>query len=87
MPKISNTSGKTSVNGDIRGFTLASGLKPILDERGLSIRQLAAAIDYRPESVRMLYNNDMERLPRDLIARVCVYLDIDISDLLHINEK
>lgn len=63
---------------------IKSDLKTILDERGISIRQLAHAIDYRFESVRNLYNDEMERLPKALIYRVCTYLEISISDLLKI---
>lgn len=63
---------------------LKSNLKQILDDRGISIRHLAQAIDYRFESVRNLYNDDIERLPKDLLYRVCTYLEIEIGDLLKI---
>ncbi|QNM43723.1 helix-turn-helix domain-containing protein [Shouchella clausii] len=61
---------------------IRSNLKTLLDERGISIRQLAKDIDYRFESVRKLYNDDLERLPVDLLDRICDYLNINISDLL-----
>ncbi|NYV67588.1 helix-turn-helix transcriptional regulator [Bacillus sp. Gen3] len=61
---------------------IRSNLKPLLDERNISIRQLSKDIDYRFESVRKLYNDELERLPVDLLDRVCIYLDIEISDLL-----
>ncbi|MET3658508.1 helix-turn-helix domain-containing protein [Sporosarcina psychrophila] len=63
---------------------IVSNLKAILDEREISIRQLSQAIDYRFESVRNLYNDDMERLPKDLLYRVCTYLEIEIGELLKI---
>jgi len=63
---------------------IKSNLKELLEERKISIRQLAKDIDYRFESVRKLYNDEMERLPKDLIYRVCMYLEIEISDLLKI---
>lgn len=61
---------------------IRSNLKPLIDTRGISIRQLARDIDYRFESVRQLYNDEMERYPRDLLGRICAYLDVSISELL-----
>ncbi|MCM3273061.1 helix-turn-helix domain-containing protein [Paenibacillus elgii] len=61
---------------------LKSNLKQILDERNISIRQLSKDTNYRFESVRLLYNDEMERFPRDLIEVVCSYLQVPVSDLL-----
>jgi len=61
---------------------IKSDLKRILDARDISIRQLARDIDYRFESVRKLYNDELERLPVELLGRVCDYLDIEINELL-----
>lgn len=57
-------------------------LKEILDERGESIRKVAEAIDYRFESVRRLYNNSAPYYHRDLLNKLCIYLEIEIGDLL-----
>jgi len=59
-----------------------SRLKNILDERGLSIRKVAADTGLQFESVRRLYNNDTERFPREILAKLCEYLGVGISDLL-----
>lgn len=59
-------------------------LKEILDERGISMRELARAIDYRRETVRQLCNNDIERLPLEMLARICGYLDVEPGDILTI---
>lgn len=61
---------------------IQSNLKPLLEERGISIRQFAKDIDYRFESVRKLHNNELERFPSDLLDRACEYLDIEVGDLL-----
>jgi len=66
---------------------LKSNLKEIIDSRGLSIRQLAKDIDYRFETVRQLYNNDTKQFPRDLLVKLCAYLEIDISDLLKLDRQ
>jgi DNA-binding Xre family transcriptional regulator len=59
-----------------------SNLKAILDERGFSIRQLAREIDYRFDSVRQMYNDEIERYPRDLLTKLCEYLDVTPSEIL-----
>jgi DNA-binding Xre family transcriptional regulator len=59
-----------------------SNLKAIADARSLTVRQIARDIDYRFESVRTMYNDEMERYPRDLLAKLCSYLDVGIDELL-----
>ncbi|AHM66879.1 hypothetical protein PPSQR21_032400 [Paenibacillus polymyxa SQR-21] len=59
-----------------------SNLKTIADARSLTVRQIARDIDYRFESVRTMYNDEMERYPRDLLAKLCSYLDVGIDELL-----
>ncbi|WP_404303570.1 helix-turn-helix domain-containing protein [Paenibacillus sp. DP01] len=59
-----------------------SNLKAIADDRGIKVRQIARDIDYRFESVRTMYNDEMERYPRDLLAKLCSYLDVGIDELL-----
>lgn len=59
-----------------------SNLKAILDERGLSIRQVSRDIEYRFATVRQLYNDEMKQYPRELLAKLCNYLNIRIKDLL-----
>ncbi|GLI07653.1 MULTISPECIES: helix-turn-helix domain-containing protein [Paenibacillus] len=61
---------------------IRSKLKPILDQRGISIRQLAKDIDYRFDSVRAFYNDQTERYPRELLDKLCTYLGVNIGDLL-----
>lgn len=66
---------------------IRSNLRSIADARGLSIREIARDIDYRFESVRQLYNDEMERYPRDLIAKLCVYFDVTAAELLPLSER
>jgi hypothetical protein len=51
-------------------------LKALADEKGVSIRELARLIDYRYDSVRMMYNDEMERYPRDLLTALCAYFGV-----------
>jgi len=57
-------------------------LKEILDVRGESIRKVAEGVNYRFESVRKLYNNTAPFYHRDLLDKLCTYLEIEIGDLL-----
>ena len=57
-------------------------LKELLDERGISIRKLAADTGYPFESIRRIYNNEAERMSKEIIASICEYLSIGISDLM-----
>lgn len=66
---------------------LKSNLKVLLDERNIPIRQVSRDIDYRLESIRMLYHDEMERYPRDLLDKLCVYLDVPIEKLLIFNHE
>ncbi|AIQ29400.1 hypothetical protein P40081_15515 [Paenibacillus sp. FSL P4-0081] len=59
-----------------------SRLKAIADERGLSIRELAREADCHFEIVRRLYNDTMERYPRDVLDKLCKYLNVSVHDIL-----
>ncbi|MED2948827.1 helix-turn-helix transcriptional regulator [Bacillus subtilis] len=61
---------------------IKSKLKHILDERKISIRQLSRDIDHEYPTVRKLYHDEMERYPRDLLDKVCTYLNIELQELL-----
>ena len=59
-----------------------SNLKEILDDKGISIRQVARETNSHFETVRMLYNDEMNRYPRELIDKLCFHLDIPINKLI-----
>jgi DNA-binding Xre family transcriptional regulator len=67
-------------------MTIHSNLRTLTDARGISIRELARDIDYRFESVRMMYNDEMERYPRDLLAKLCVYFNVTAAELLVLHD-
>lgn len=67
--------------------TINSNLKQILDQRGLSIRQVARDIDYRFDSVRQLYNNENKTYPRELLAKLCAYLNVSPGELLILEKE
>lgn len=59
-----------------------SKLKIIADERGLSIRKIAEGSGLHFEIVRRMYNDTMERYPRDTLDALCTFLGVGIADLL-----
>jgi DNA-binding Xre family transcriptional regulator len=64
-----------------------SRLNVIMEERNLSIRQVARDIDYRFDSVRQLYNNENKTYPRELLEKLCKYLGVTPGELLFIEEE
>jgi DNA-binding Xre family transcriptional regulator len=68
-------------------MNIHSNLKSIVDERGVSLRQLSHDIDHRFESVRKMYNDELERFPRDLLAKLCEYFDITPAELFTISAE
>lgn len=61
---------------------IRSNLRQLAEARGVSIREIARDTGYRFESVRQMYNDEMERYPRDLLAKLCVYFGVTASELL-----
>lgn len=66
---------------------VVSNLKLILDERELSVLKVAKDINYRYESVRKLYNNDNEHFPKELISKLCHYLEVTPGELIVLKDN
>ena len=66
---------------------IRSNLRKLAESRDISIRKIAQDIDYRFESVRMMYIDEMERYPRDLLTKLCVYFDVSVSELLTLTDE
>lgn len=67
--------------------TVKSNLKTILDERGISIRELARQTELPFETLRRLYNDETKQYQRDTIATVCVALGIEVGELITLTDK
>lgn len=65
---------------------IRSNLRQIIDQREIPIKKLARAIDYRFESVRLMYHDEMERYPRELLSKLCDHLNVGIDELLTLRE-
>lgn len=64
-----------------------SNLKALLDKRGISIRQAARESGCHFDTVRIMYNDEMERYPRELLYKLATYLDVTIDQLLIIEKE
>ena len=58
-------------------------LKEIMDAKGIKRHTLARAIDTRFDVIDKWYNNKVENLDLDILARLCFALECSIEDLLH----
>lgn len=64
-----------------------SNLKSLADAENVSIQALSKAINYRFESVRTMYNDEMSRYPSELLAKLCAYFGVTIDKLLVLDDK
>lgn len=62
-------------------------VKEHMDRENIGIREMSRRLDYRFDSVRKLYHDEMERFPRDLIEKVCLELDITPGDLFRLEKE
>ena len=58
-------------------------LKEIMDAKGIKRHTLAKAVDTRFEVIDKWYNNKIENLDLDILARHCFVLECSIDDLLY----
>lgn len=57
-------------------------LKELMDKDKIKRGSLARATNTRFEVIDKWYNNDLEKLDLDILARICYVLECDISDIL-----
>jgi DNA-binding Xre family transcriptional regulator len=65
---------------------IKSNLKALLDSREISVRKCSIDFEYRFESVRKMYNDDIEHFPKQLISKLCTYLEVEPGELI-VSEK
>ena len=62
-------------------------LPELLEERGISRTKLTYDLNLQRSNVNRYYKNNAQRYDCQLLARLCEYLECDISDLLELREK
>lgn len=62
-------------------------LKQILDERGISGKQLSEDLKIRPNAISEMINNQRTTINREQISKIMKYLDIkDFNELFVMDE-
>ncbi len=57
-------------------------LKTLMDEKGLNRNYIAKVTNTRFEVINKWYNNDVEKMDLDVLARICYALDCSPSDII-----
>ena len=62
-------------------------LKDILASRNITRNYLARAIHTRFEVIDKWYENNVEKIDADILARICYVLKCQVSDIVEYNES
>ncbi len=57
-------------------------LKELMDEHNITRNQLANMINSRFEVINKWYNNEVEKLDLDVLARICYVLNCKVEDII-----
>jgi len=57
-------------------------LKEYIDKKGISKNYIAQATNTRNEVISKWYNNQVERMDLDVLARICYVLDCSPEDII-----
>ncbi|WP_211750444.1 helix-turn-helix transcriptional regulator [Paenibacillus sp. Marseille-Q4541] len=58
------------------------GLQQILDDQGLSQRELSRRTGVRLATIQSMCNNEVKQLTLTNLAKICEELELDIQDIL-----
>ena len=61
-------------------------LKEIMDSKGLTRNYLARVSNTRFEVINKWYNNEVEKLDLDVLARICYVLECEPADIIRYND-
>ena len=56
-------------------------LKKIIDEKGISLRQIAKEINIPYNMIEKYYADNIQRIDLKIMTRLCFYLDVDYGDI------
>lgn len=78
----------TLIKDKVRYVTVVNvQLKKILDEKNISRFKLSTDTKTKMDTINRMYYNNIYKIDLDVLARICVYLHCDISDLLELENK
>jgi DNA-binding Xre family transcriptional regulator len=58
-----------------------------MDARNINPLQMSKNINYRYESVRMMYNDTAKHYPKDLLLLLCKELNVTPGDIIIIEDE
>jgi putative transcriptional regulator len=61
-------------------------LKEILEEKGISERELSRITGIRQPTINEMCRNQSKRIPLENLAKICEVLDVDIPDILELQK-
>ena len=62
-------------------------LKEIMDKMNITRNHLAKALNTRFEVINKWYNNDVEKMDLDILARLCYVLECSPADIIKYETK
>ena len=62
-------------------------LKEIMDKKKITRNHLAKSINTRFEVINKWYNNDVEKIDLDILARLCFVLECSPADIIKYGAK
>jgi len=62
-------------------------LKEVMQSRNITRNYLARAVHTRFEVIDKWYENNVEKIDTDILARICYVLKCGVSDLVEYSEK
>lgn len=62
-------------------------LKEIMDNKGVSISELSRMANIKYDIVKRYYNGEITRYDSEILKKICIYLECDITDLIKIKQK
>lgn len=64
-----------------------NNLRNLMEKKGVNIQQVADATELSRKSISKLYHETSIQITFDVIARLCVYFDCKVSDLLKLVDE
>ncbi|MEC1714769.1 helix-turn-helix domain-containing protein [Schinkia azotoformans] len=63
---------------------VSTKLDHLLDAKNMSRRELARLTETRPQTINDIANNEIKRLPLDVLGKICEVLSCEITDVIEL---
>lgn len=68
-------------------MVVKNNLRVLMAKKGVNIQDVSNATGLSRKSISKLYNETSIQITFDVIARLCVYFNCDVNDLLYLEEE